>query len=189
MVDRVVVVCKKNTTTTISTTRYTTTMRGKLNKLFLSKPSRKILKKIIELEAFTTFTLQSLLGLTSTQIYPVLRFLQEFEVIHRHTKIRGRAAPPTIVFLLDGADESKVPHAISRHFDLMPRNTVKSMEYYVDPTIVDSLIMKVENSRFDKTVRRMEILKFAKTIPKDINYDVIQATMNHFEERGWRVIL
>ncbi len=164
-------------------------MRKKLTKFFLNSPPRKILKMIIELEAFTAFTLQSLLDLTSTQIYPVLRFLQEFEVIHRHTKIRGRAAPPVIVFLLDGADESRVPHAISQHFDLMPRGAVRMLECYVNPTIVNSLVMRVENSRFDKSVKRTEILKFAKDMPEVIDYDVIQATMDHFKAKGWEIVL
>jgi hypothetical protein len=188
MVDSIVVVCKKNTTTTLPT-KYTTTMRKKLIKFFLNNPPRKILQTIIQLEAFTAFTLQSLLDLTSTQTYPALRFLQEFEVIKKHTKIRGKAAPPTIVFLLDGGNEDRVHDAVQTHFDLMPRGVVKTLEYYVDRRLVESIIAQVEMSRFDKSVRKAEILKFAKELDGPLDYTVVLATIKHFRERGWEVIL
>ena len=162
-------------------------MRKKLNRLFLNNPPRKILKTILELEAFTAFTLQSLLDLTSTQVYPILRFLQEFEVIHRHTKIRGKAAPPVVVFLLDGGNESRVHDAIQTHFDLIPQGIMKPLEYYIDTRMVEALIVQVELSRLNESVEKREVIQFAKASGKEFNYGHILATLNHFKERGWAV--
>ena len=185
MVDSVVVLFKTNN----NTTKYNTTMRKKLNKFFLNSPPRQILKRIIQLEAFTVFTLQSQLGLDSPQIYPVLRFLREFEVIQKHTKIRGRGGAPVNVFLLDGGDESRIPAAISQHFDLMPRGAVRMLECYVNPAIVDSLVMRLEKSRLDRTVEKSSVIKLVKELGDPLDYNIVLETLKHFRERGWEVIL
>lgn len=180
IVDRVVVVDSKSTTTT-----YSTTARKKLMKLFMSGTSRRVLKTILDLEAFTSFTIQSLLTLSKHQVNPTLRFLDEVGIIEKRVTVK--TAPRTVVYLINGANESRINDAVGRHFDLLPRGTVKMLECYMDNRIVESLIVQVELSRLNETVKKSEVIQFAKDSGNDFNYGHVLATLKHFKERGWTV--
>ena len=182
IVDRVVVVDYKSTTTT-----YSTTIRKKITKLFLNATSRRMLKTILELEAFTSFTIQSLLTLSKHQVNPLLRFLDETGIIEKRVTVK--TAPRTTVYLLNGGNESRINDAVARHFDLMPRGTVKMLECYVDEGIIDSIIMKVEKASLGMSVKKTVVTDFVKEeLGTPLNYTMVLDTLSHFRERGWTVV-
>ena len=98
-----------------------------------------------------------------------------------------KTAPRTAVYLINGANESRLNDAVGRHFDLLPRGAVKMLECYVDNRIVESLIVQVELSRLNESVKKSEVIQFAKDLGKDFNYGHVLATLKHFRERGWEV--
>lgn len=186
MVDSIVVI-GKTTTTTTTTTPLSTTVRKKMVKLFLNHPHRGILKQILHLEAFTLFILENTLNKTKNEVYPTVRILLGFGIIEKAKTMKVGGAPPVVIYLVRGGNNNKVVEAQKLHFDLMPQGYVPSLEYYSNTRLVESLIVQVELSRLNKSVKKSEVIKFAKELGEACDYSLVLATLKHFREQGWEV--
>jgi len=186
----VVVVDKITTTTTLRTLQ-------KLVKLRFHHKYGRILHFIAEHEAFTIMTIQQHLCMSKNEVYPAIKFLEDFGYVEKKAEIKNRDGPPTTIYLLVGGDERKVAEARQLHIDLKPTSAPMPFDYFKYKDAVRALADRIDAfygpRRPDKQLG-VYILKgyvkdYLKAIDSKLEYDgaLYMALKAELEERGWNI--
>jgi len=184
-IDNIIDIVGKTTTTTSKRLMYN------LVKFRLHHQYGAVLAYIIEREAFTLRMLQRHSKLSKNEVYPVVRFLKDSGLIETKSEIKNRTGPPSIIYLIGGAEEKKIFEAMQLHNDLKPTNAPLPFDYfkYKDEAehIVGRILTFFTERRPHKQLYKETVQAYIREREDGYDRHLYKAVEKALGEQGWIV--
>lgn len=155
--------------------------------VFLSYPD--VMQFIYDLGGFTIFILREKFSLSQNQAYyTILVKLERVGLVHRvdSVKLNKRGSPST-VFLVEGADPSKVKEIKQLHVDLQPTGVIRPLFSFQTKQMATRIVDEVTENQPDGHIKQSTLMRAIREYNEVYDEDLWKRIQLEVKQRGRRI--